>query len=309
MDEIKLFFKKNNISPYSILEIDKKADKRTIKKAYRKKAMIFHPDKNQKYDTTMEFQIISMAYEYCKYKLKKNKKEFDELKQKYREDLEELDKKTIDEDIDIEEVIRRPYNKHGYSSTRTSEKEYSKSQIYTPEQLMKKFNIDKFNAIFEHLKEDSNNKQIIKKPIGIEKSKLSNCKVITDGEVMIMGEDEALDDYTMDDMIDYKKGFLDIKQPSKKDVNKMEIDFKRTKVKKNMKKMSGSELKSIVNERFKPLNNTYQKNFAESQVDFLNNQMENMRMENKKNKEYISKKASLNKLLKNETEELKKIRY
>jgi curved DNA-binding protein CbpA len=312
MDEIKRFFKKNNISPYNILEIDKDCDKSSIKKAYRKKALDYHPDKNQKYDTTLEFQIITMAYEYCRYKLKKNnKKEFSELKNKFKEDLNELDKQTYDSDVDIEDVIRRPYNPHGYSSLRSNETDYSKSQIHTPEQLMKNFNSDKFNAIFEHLKNEKGeySKELIKKPEGFEKINLANCKVITDGEIMIMGEDDELEDYTKDNMIDYKQGFMDFEQPNKRDVNKMEIDYKRTKVKSQLKKLNGSEIKSIVNERFKPLNVKYDKNFAESQVDFLNNQMESMRLDNQKNKQYISKKSNISKLLKNDSEELKKIRY
>ena len=50
---------------YKILDIDKKADDATIKKAYRKMAMKWHPDKNQDNKTEAEekFKEISNAYE------------------------------------------------------------------------------------------------------------------------------------------------------------------------------------------------------------------------------------------------------
>ena len=35
------------VNLYEILDLDKNADKSDIKKAYRKKAMIYHPDKKQ----------------------------------------------------------------------------------------------------------------------------------------------------------------------------------------------------------------------------------------------------------------------
>lgn len=50
--------------PYSILEISKSASLEQIKKAFRKMAMKWHPDKNIGIDTTEKMQKIIAAYTF-----------------------------------------------------------------------------------------------------------------------------------------------------------------------------------------------------------------------------------------------------
>ena len=47
---------------YSILGIQKNADKKTIKKAYRQLALKWHPDKNPSEEAKIKFQTLSEAY-------------------------------------------------------------------------------------------------------------------------------------------------------------------------------------------------------------------------------------------------------
>ena len=59
------------VNLYEILDLDKNADKSDIKKAYRKKAMIYHPDK--KTGSEEKFKEITEAYEILSDDKKRNK--------------------------------------------------------------------------------------------------------------------------------------------------------------------------------------------------------------------------------------------
>lgn len=60
-------------NPYTILEIDKNADKNEITKAYKKLAKKYHPDKNKSPDATEKFKEINDAYTYL---MDEKKKQF-----------------------------------------------------------------------------------------------------------------------------------------------------------------------------------------------------------------------------------------
>jgi curved DNA-binding protein CbpA len=285
---LKNFFKEFDVSPYSLLDVDEESSEKQIKKAYRSKALLIHPDKSTT-DTTLEFQILTMAYQLI---LIRNKKHIPrKIITNYTEEIEEIDTLPQEDDVSF---IRTSAPAKGYKATRSELLNYSEVQVDSPEKLMAKFDTDKFNAIFEHLKKKSDSKQsLIKKDIiGHTNSKLNMCQVMTDGEFMIVGEEDSLEDYTTSHGIDYIKGFSDIRQPSKKNIPK-NIDYSRSEIKENTRKMKNSEIKSSVNLKSKPLDIKYNKSFADSQVDFINNQIENMRQIQETNKSIINKKKRI----------------
>lgn len=312
--EIKTFFKENGVSPYDLLGINKNSSKQEIKDAYKRKALELHPDRNKEEDTTVQFQILTMCYEFAKERNKKLRKSasFNELKNEYEQANKEIMKNTnqnTNEDPDRIELSQEEQDfltrtsapKNGYGDyggkllPRNKELNYNTLDmtIAPPERIMKKFNNTKFNAIFEHIKDSSpDSKQIIQKIADpYYKTKLTMCDVVTDGEIMIVGE-EDVKDFTTNHGVDYLKSFGTLFQPSKK-IHSEEIDYTRSNVKNNMRKLKDSEIKYQISKKFKPLNIAHEKPFAEMKVDFINNQMDTMRAEQEKNKMYIDKKRHI----------------
>lgn len=284
MDETKELFERYNTTAYEVLGVNKEHTKEELKVIYKKRARLLHPDKNFGKDTTLEFQLLTLAYEYIKHEIKTNPKSFVELKQAFNSNEEQI--------LHNNEIVRLSAPKSGYTNQRETETDYSKIAVETPEQLMKRFNPDKFNAIFEHFSKQNESKELVKTVSGYTKDS-RGCRVITDGVSMIVAEEDFLNDYTLEDGTDYHKGFIGIKQPKKKEITK-EIDYSRSEVKEGIRKLKSTEIKSLVNEKFSEtpqVNN--KKTFVQAQADFVNNQLESMRSEHQKNKSYIKKNSHL----------------
>jgi curved DNA-binding protein CbpA len=62
---------------YQILGVSKKSDNDTIKEAYRRKALQYHPDKNSSSDASSNFQLISEAYSVLKDPYKKGRYDYE----------------------------------------------------------------------------------------------------------------------------------------------------------------------------------------------------------------------------------------
>ena len=56
-----------------LLELPTEFDERTLKKAYYKKALLYHPDKNKKEGADEKFKNVGAAYEFLSDKKNLNK--------------------------------------------------------------------------------------------------------------------------------------------------------------------------------------------------------------------------------------------
>jgi curved DNA-binding protein CbpA len=280
MSEIREFFKRYNTNPYDVLGVEKYIELPELKKIYKRKARSLHPDKNKSKDATLQFQVLSLAYAYIKDRIKRKQKDFVELKESFKENKEEV--------VCDEEIVRYSAPVGGYFVQRGTETDYTKVMIDTPEQLMKKFNNDKFNSIFEYLKKNEEPQSAIE--LSGFSTDLSLSKVVTDGNIMFVGEESELDDYTNGKGMDYKKGFSEIKHPKKIPRG---LDYSRKEIKEGTRKLKAAEIKSEINEKFKNIDVKYTKKFSEAQVDFVNNQIQSMRLEREQNENYIKKNSHL----------------
>lgn len=285
------FFDEFNSSPYEILKVSLTANKKDIKNAYKKRSLELHPDKNL-HDTTHEFQILNMAYHVVVNDIRhideQSISDFGDITY----DSTELDAIVKDDDG----YVIKSSHQNGYETLPpTTETNYTNIQLEKPDKLMEKFDIDNFNAIFDYLKEkNETEKQIVKveEIVGYNKINQSQSSVISDGEYLLSGELEDVNDYTNGNGMDFRKGFDNFKNLTKEELTiiKQNVDNQKHLNKNNMPKMKKGEMQSLINKKFKPINVVHQnKSFAEIKADFLNNQIENMRIEKDKSKKVLKK--------------------
>lgn len=75
---------------YEFLEVKPSADKAQIRRQYRKKALVYHPDKNGGEDAEHKFQVLATAYEILTN---------DDLRKKYDDIRQEATKRTVKQEL------------------------------------------------------------------------------------------------------------------------------------------------------------------------------------------------------------------
>ncbi len=166
------FLNKYNINPYDILEIDNLSDMDTIKKAYKKKALVLHPDKTNG-KTEAEFKILVLSYKYAKkncimspvasqMELRSDDNRADDdihynkdinIYNTNFEDKNERSKLFSDDQIDFDSFERQMNRIQNLPTSYTAENFYKKD-ILKNMKTGGKFDIDKFNAFFLKLKKE-----------------------------------------------------------------------------------------------------------------------------------------------------------
>ena len=207
---------KQKLDPYKILNISKKYDEKTLKKAYLKAALVSHPDRG---GTQEKFQLVSIAYTLLTKKLKEkdNSHSHGDLKNMSREYTQQqsnnpmLNTKMTD-NFDVD-VFNRIYDENkipdafddGYGSWVNKNSELEQKKLF-----QNGFNKDLFNSTFEQYKKDKAKKS------GSEMVKYKEPDVrismANQDSLMILGQGKITDFGGTTDKLtftDYKQAFTD----------------------------------------------------------------------------------------------------
>jgi hypothetical protein len=289
---------KFNIDPYEYLGIESCSSSGEIKKAYKKKAKLLHPDKTQG-RTEAEFKILVICY---KYTIKHcvdiaDISSFKELKETPREvinprenfydiDFENTETRNrlfVDDDINLEDFKKELEKRQGRSTTYSVENYYKKEVLDTMK-TNGKFDHLKFNAFFNKLKSDGKiPNQLVKR----EEVKPSNAnKEYVNVNVF---EDMMID--SVDKRNDYKK-FLQQPEITSKDITSLiDTDIKVIEKlikshKKDTGKISKKKLRELEEKAKAPIEIDRTK---DTNKTFLEERMNVHKEALKKQKEYVLK--------------------
>lgn len=168
-NEIKKFTT-SGFDPYKILNIQRNANIDTIKQAYKKLALITHPDKGGNSDL---FSLVTKAYMTLvdEYKKRAEERQFNELKSDFKNYTENTPKTTnphFSKDFNLnmfnkiysENVLYDP-NQEGYGDI-MMKRSKQRVDIDIPRIFGDRFNKNVFNRTFENIKSKIQSTEIVK---------------------------------------------------------------------------------------------------------------------------------------------------
>ena len=168
MEKLENFLKEINYENlYTILGIEKTDDHARIKKAYKKSARQYHPDKNSQTDTVEIFQKIQKAYEILKNEEGKNA--YDNIldrKEMTRQKSENLD---VERKKFADDLIRRE-EEHKVKTRQEREEYILKKKHFREEKVFEKSN-EKFDFASNEPKKKTFEEKLITSGIKIKWSR------------------------------------------------------------------------------------------------------------------------------------------
>ena len=211
---------KIKLDPYKILKLPKNYDEKTLKKAYLKAAMKYHPDRG---GSPQEFQQISIAYTILTKKLKEsqNNHSHNELRNEATDFIQnQLNQPKVNinmtENFDVN-LFNKIYQDNkitdSYDEGYGSWMEENNSLESEQEKLFQNgFNKDMFNATFEqYKKEKSNQNQNQNKLIKYQEPEV-RISMSNQDSLMTLGQGKVSDFGGSTDNLfytDYKQAFTD----------------------------------------------------------------------------------------------------
>ncbi len=124
---------------YKVLNISENATLEEIKKAFRKLAKEFHPDKNKSDDASLKFREVFEAYEILKDKITKDI--FDERRRKFynkKRNVFDNEKNTKSETY---EYVKKEANKRAEYFSRMTFDDFLQSSIFILKKTISKFTL------------------------------------------------------------------------------------------------------------------------------------------------------------------------
>jgi hypothetical protein len=304
------YFEDLDIDPFEIVDVSRNCDKKSLKKAYLKQALLIHPDKTNG-KTRVEFDLLVESYNYIKEILDGKIKDphsmgFDINATDYRDNFKDQ------EEINYTRT-KMDYNKHrelyvpnGLPSNLSDSQEnidaifgkrQKASKSYNPSESTGNqinmfgkdtYNSNKFNAMFELHKEKYGCNQafeensVVDDPLGFEtNSSLSPMDILTYRGLIIEKPQDSLKLKVHD--IPKQQHTLKDLQRTKSFKNKLNI------VKSKENPISLKEMGKLINQKNKNVVIKNSGSFAEANEQFYQEKVKRMNHEMENNKEIVEK--------------------
>ncbi len=294
----KEFLDEFNIDPYEIIGVSTMATKSEIKKAYKYKARILHPDKNLSHDSTPEFKILGVCYEYITTELDTPKTPtfgsstgWDQLRNNARQptavpkqqgsrrgnidhsQFEGNRKYLIDDDLDFEELTHQ-------MQSRSTSTVYNRNEKVFNVFKDGKFNSKKFNALFEFIK--------VKQNEGIVATSSDGLLLVDKGtdDFSVGGQSVSAADYKKlkKESLVHPQELLDTIM-SEKDIDKI-----MSKIEKDTKKMTKRKAKELMNKHQAALEPVrHEMSFADAEQLFHTQRLQGMKQEMDRNQQVFNR--------------------
>ena len=298
---------KYGINPYEFLGIDDLSDIVEIKKAYKSKSKLYHPDRNGGSD--VQFKILVLCYKHAKENciVSGNVNDFSKLKKNADEDAkEELgyertfhttyfdDPETrkqifADDFIDFESFKDEMKKMQGMSTSYVAENFYKKEII---EKFKKngKFDRELFNAYFLKMKKDGKiqNNQLVKVEEVQAFNQDSNYMKVNIHDNMVINIDGGKKDGNYREL----KKSKEIKNSDIQEVLETDLKTISKLIKENKKdtgKISRKKLKELEMKAKAPISVEHQLSFAEMKAKLEFEELERIRREREEQKDVVER--------------------
>lgn len=289
---------KYNIDPYEYLGVNRDENSENVKKIYKKKAKLLHPDKTGG-KTEVEFKILYLSYKHVLANCVQTKTStFQELKDQVKNEEEIAysnrtiyntnfdDQKTrnelfADDTLNLEEFENEMKRIQGLPTTYTAENFYKKEVLDTMK-TNGKFDIEKFNAFFLKLKKTGK----------IENQLIRKVKVLPHNQSKEYVKVNSYDGNIINSVENRKLEFKN-QTISNEDITKLkntDLDEINNLIKENRKntgKMAKKRVKELAEKMKAPPKIEQYLSFQEMQEKILLNKKKQLEIDNANQREYV----------------------